>query len=160
MSEALRKIVEKAVESDTQKLLEKLDTDDEKENFEQCKKALKEKIYNQIQEEIKEKFASEIADRAEEKINQRASQKKIEELKKLTINGFIVAFLVGLFVNQVTDFIGKYKGSVSLTNIWPTVVIILVLFVLCVIVFIIMFLDELLKIVGRNNEFDERNKGR
>ena len=72
------------------------------------------------------------------------SEEKLSD--KLTVEGFLVAFFVGLLVNQVTDFIGYFKGTIQVADIWPTIMISIVLLIVCTGFFIFMFLSEILKL--------------
>lgn len=60
-----------------------------------------------------------------------ASVQIISQLKNLMWNGFLIAFLVGLAVNQITDLIGYWKGSVSLSSLMPTLIITVILVAIC-----------------------------
>ena len=71
-------------------------------------------------------------------------------LKNLAINGVIVAFFVGLLVNQSTDIIGYWKGSFQASNIWITVGIAVALLVICIIIFAYMFISELIKMLRKD----------
>lgn len=109
--------------------------------------AVKEKLYDTIYEEIKFEVRDEAIKKAEKVINKRAELKKIDEFKKLMIEGFLVAIFVGLFVNQCTDIIGFFKGNVLLNSVWPTVFIAAGFFLLCVIIFGGLFVVELVKTI-------------
>lgn len=120
--------------------------------------ATKKELYDKIYEEIKTEVRDEVIREAEHTINKRADLKKIDEFKKLMVDGFAVAICVGLFVNQCTDFIGYFKGSVSLSSIWPTVLIAGIFLVICIIIFIWLFAAELIKLVKKEyNDATDRN---
>ena len=114
--------------------------------------ALKEKKKAQIIEEIKATYREEIFKEAEEKLKKKTHKKKIDELRELMWNGFILAFVVGLAVNQVTDVIGYYKGSVALEKIWPTSIIIAILLVICVLFYFYYFMRNALSLVNEKND--------
>ena len=59
-------------------------------------------------------------------------KKKQEIVKSLMWSGFLLAFVVGLAVNQATDLIGYYKGTVMVDEIWPTVMITCGLCLICI----------------------------
>ena len=86
---------------------------------------------------------------ASELIEKKAGIKRIKEFKKLAIDGLIVAFFVGLLVNQFTDIIGFFKGSFQTQNIWSTVGITIVLLLICLGIFLYLFISELLKMLGK-----------
>ena len=54
-------------------------------------------------------------------------------------SGFLLAFIVGLAVNQATDIIGYYKGTVTADKIWPTIIITAVLCMICLIAYLYSF---------------------
>ena len=103
-------------------------------------------IYEEVKEDIRDAAVKE----AEEIIDEKAGLKRIDEFKKLMINGFIVAAFVGLLVNQLTNIIGFYKGSVSIATIMPTVIISAILFVICISIFTWLFLNELLRLLKKH----------
>ncbi len=59
------------------------------------------------------------------------NRQKIEELKSLMWSGFLLAFIVGLAVDQATDIIGYFKGTVTGDDIWITIVITAILCLIC-----------------------------
>ena len=68
--------------------------------------ALKEqKIINEIKEEYKQQVMQE----ADIEMKKELNRQKITELKNLMTEGFFLAFLVGLAVNQATDLISVAK---------------------------------------------------
>lgn len=127
---------------------------DEKNKVEYVE-ATKKKLYDTIYDEIKTEIRDEAVKEAEATINKRVGLKRISESKKLMLDGFIVAICVGLFVNQFTDFIGFFKGSVTLKSIWPTVVIASVFLIICILIFLWLFATELIKLVKK--EYDDEN---
>lgn len=120
--------------------------------------ATKEKLYDTIYEEIKAEVRDEAVREAEHTINKKAGLKKIDEFKKLTFDGFIVAIFVGLFVNQATDFIGFFKGSVSLSSVWPTIFVACVFLTVCIVIFFWLFATELIKLVKKGENIDETDR--
>ena len=67
----------------------------------------------------------------------------MEELKEIIWSGFLVAFFVGLLVNQVTDVITHLKGD---DNMQGTLAAIIILLLLCLAVFLYMFIAKVKKI--------------
>ena len=106
-------------------------------------KAAKEQIKNQIVEEIKNEAQQEIIDMAQQEIEKAKNAEKLKELKEIVWSGFILAFLVGLLVNQVTEIIGYVKGIAE--SVSSTYWISLVLVLLCGLVFIVMFFGRIMK---------------
>lgn len=103
---------------------------------------IREKTREQIVEEIKQHYTDEIVAQAEKEINRKEQEKRLKEMKSLLWQGFFVAMCVGLFVNQVTDVISFYKGISSLKQIYPTMLICLLLFVVCISMYIITFAKQ------------------
>ena len=69
------------------------------------KKNLKSEILYEIKQEVKENAIEE----AKKDIDDYMTKKKLKDYKELTILGLIIAFIIGLSVNQLTDVIGFYK---------------------------------------------------
>ena len=92
---------------------------------------LREKIKKMVVEEVKQEYKAQVMADAESDVQQRISDNRISQLKNLMWNGFLIAFLVGLAVNQITDLIGYWKGSVSLSSLMPTLIITVILVAIC-----------------------------
>lgn len=69
------------------------------------KKKLKSEILYEIKQEVKENAIEE----AKKDIDDYMTKKKLKDYKELTILGLIIAFIIGLSVNQLTDVIAFYK---------------------------------------------------
>ena len=69
------------------------------------KKKLKSEILYEIKQEVKENAIKE----AKKDIDDYMTKKKLKDYKELTILGLIIAFIIGLSVNQLTDVIAFYK---------------------------------------------------
>lgn len=104
--------------------------------IEAAKKRLKQEIYIEIYKEVKDKALRD----ADTRIAEQKELHHIKELKKLAIEGLIVAFFVGLLVNQVTDIISFLKGTLVLESIFPTLFISLALLFICVLIFLLEFI--------------------
>ena len=65
-------------------------------------------------------------------------------------DGLLVAFFVGLLVNQITDLITKLKEHEMFINYYipVTIGVSLFLFVICILIFAYQFISEILKILG------------
>lgn len=92
-----------------------------------------------IIEEIKEEYKQTLIQEADIEIKKEVNRQKIEDLKSLMWSGFLLAFIVGLAVNQATDIIGYYKGTVTADKIWPTIIITAVLCMICLIAYLYSF---------------------
>lgn len=147
MSNTLETLLDKYLKLEEKILFRENAVPNEKEAYvDAIKKQLSDKIYEEIKQEILE---SVLAD-AEEIIEKKAGLKRIEEFKKLSIDGLIVAFFVGLLVNQSTDIIGYFKGSFFTNNIWLTVGVAVVLLLICVGIFVGLFISELIKLLRKD----------
>ena len=112
--------------------------------------ALREQMKNKIIQEVMEEYKEQIIAEANLEIEKRKQQHKVKELRSLMWNGFVVAFVVGLSVNQITDIIGYYKGSVQLTALWPTIIITVILVAICIVLYLYSFLKDALNILSDN----------
>lgn len=73
------------------------------------KRKLKSEILYEIKQEVKENAIEE----AKKDIDEYMTKKKLKDYKELTILGLIIAFIIGLSVNQFTDVIGFYKKLIG-----------------------------------------------
>ena len=71
--------------------------------------ALKEQKRQRIINEIKEEYKQQVMQEADIEMKKELNRQKITELKNLMTEGFFLAFLVGLAVNQATDLISVAK---------------------------------------------------
>lgn len=123
----------------------KLRADALKENVSQKEReeifaALREKKKADIIHEIKEEYKTELMEEVNLEAEKGLNRQKIEDLKSLMWSGFVLAFLVGLAVNQTTDIIGFYKGTVTVGDIRPTAFLALGLCAFCILAYIYSFL--------------------
>ena len=148
MSETLETLIDNYI-SQSDRLFKENVVPDEKDTFKEAVKAvMTKKIYDEIRQEVKDEALAD----AEEIIEKEAGLKRIREFRKLTVDGLIVAFFVGLLVNQSTDIIGYLKGSFQTQNIWNTVWISLALLLICVGIFGWLFVSELIKLLGKEKD--------
>ena len=70
--------------------------------FEAARNALIAGIVEEVKEEEKDKIKQKAIEEAQEEIKNQKLIHKIKELRTLTIIGIIIAFFVGMAVNQVT----------------------------------------------------------
>lgn len=115
------------------------------ESIKELEDALREKLRRQIVEEVKTEHVQEMSDAADEEIERRANIEKLSQLKSLMWTGFVVAFVVGLFVNQITDIVGVFKGTVNLQSVWPTIIISIVLFLICLGLYLYSFFKNVIE---------------
>ena len=147
MSETLKTVLDKYIESQNKVVFRENAVPEDKDGYvDAIKKSLTDKIYDEIRAEVRDEALADASKIIEEK----AGLKRIDEFKKLAINGVIVAFFVGLLVNQSTDIIGYWKGCFQASNIWITVGIAVALLVICIIIFAYMFISELIKMLRKD----------
>lgn len=152
MSEKLDTLIENYVALKSDVVFPKEISSDDKEQFVNAvKKQLKAGIYEELKCELRDEALKE----ADKMIEKQAGLRRIEEFKKLTMDGLLLAFFVGLLVNQVTDVIGYCKGTVQMENIWPTLIITLILLFICTGFFVGMFISQLVTLIRKEN--DEKN---
>lgn len=109
--------------------------------------AIKKKLIEDVKEEIVSEEKESIIKDAEIEIQKIKDRKYIEELKVLIGEGFVVAFFVGLLVNQVTDLISIFKGTLYNEVLLKTIVIAVMLFALCVGIFIFNYLVKVVRYI-------------
>lgn len=142
MSEKLDDLIDEVFEYKKDELLKNIPPKDQNNYTIAIKSYTKEEIFKEIEQELKEKLIKEI----QEELKEQSILNGISELTTLVISGFIEAFFVGLLVNQLTDFIGYYKGTIEIGNIWSTVILILIFFIICIIILAFMFISKIKKI--------------
>ena len=113
MNKKLNNVIEKSLKFSKFYKDKNIDEDEEaKFSFE----AARDKTAKEIYEEIRSEVRQEEIDKAQEEIENQKLIHKIKELRTLTIIGIIIAFFVGMAVNQVTglfvllDFFKKWYG--------------------------------------------------
>lgn len=101
--------------------------------------SLREKKKDEIIKEIKKEYKEELLREIHVEKQKERDRQKLEDFQGLMWNGFFLAFFVGLAVNQVTDIIGYYKGTVTVKQIWLTTMIAAVLCTACLIAYLYTF---------------------
>ena len=141
----MQKILDKVLDKYINLYYSEKNEGDAKEIIEAAKEEIKRRIYSDIKEEIKEEALRD----ADEIIKKRAELHRLKELRNLSIEGIFIAFFVGLLVNQVTDIIGYYKGSVNLDDLLPTFILVLIFGALGAGIFIFAFMSTFLDLWKR-----------
>lgn len=106
--------------------------------------SLREQQRKKIIDEIREEYKAELIEEANVEIKKETDRQKIEDLRALMWSGFFLAFFVGLAVNQATDVIGYYKGTIQIGQILPTIIITLILILICLLAYLYSFLKNAL----------------
>ena len=87
---------------------------DDYSNLEDGNKLLvKKKLKSEILYEIKQEVQENAINDAKKDIDEYRTKKKLKDYKELTILGLIIAFIIGLSVNQFTDVIGFFKKLID-----------------------------------------------
>lgn len=113
----------------------------------------KKELRNRICEEIKEELKEQIVKEAQDEIDRKANLKQIQEIKTLTVTGAILAVFIGLLVNQLTEIISYYKGSILVVGTQSTWLISTVFFAIAAIITAGWFFRNALKII---KDFSEK----
>ncbi|GAB6150572.1 hypothetical protein [Clostridium novyi] len=109
--------------------------------LEYIKESAKKNFFNDIKKEIIELEKERILKEAQEKIEKLEQKRRIKEIKLLMYEGFIIAFIVGLIVNQATELLNISKGIA--TNVGLTLGWIAVLGILTLILYNNKFLEDI-----------------
>ena len=100
-----------------------------------------------------QKAAEKIIKEAQDEIDKKSNLKQIQEIKALTISGAVLAFFVGLFVNQITELIDFYKGPIKEIDVQLTWKVSIVLLGLTSLITVIWFFRSALKVI---NDYSEK----
>ena len=124
---------------------------EEDPNAEEVMKAFKKNISQGIMREVVheqekkiEQFAKKKIEEEQKEATKQREENHIRELKVLLWEGFFIAFVVGLLVNQATDIISIFKGVLDPEHIVFTLITISILLLLCVLMFSLEYLKKLL----------------
>lgn len=108
-------------------------TGETEEEVKIMKKAIEDNFFEQIKREIIEEEKKKIVLEAQREIDELENKKRVKEIKVLMYEGVIVAFIVGLIVNQATDLVNVIKGIT--TNVGVTIGVIILLAIVVFIVY-------------------------
>ena len=106
--------------------------------------ALREKIKAQIPDEIKLEYKHEMVKQADAEIKKKVNNEKEKQLKSLMWNGFAVAFIVGLAINQITELITFLKELTPLNINILTLVLSIILIVIVVVLYLYQFIRDVI----------------
>ena len=152
MSESLETLIDKYVDSQQTAVFSSDIKEVDKDTYiSAVKMQLTSKIYNEIRDEVRDESLMD----ADNIIEKKAGQKRIKEFKNLMIDGAIVAFFVGMLVNQVTELLGVFKNMFKMNNVALTSICSMLLLFICIAIFGARFLSEALRILRR--EKNEEN---
>lgn len=107
----------------------KIAIDADKENYPQnCPKdAVTKELYNNIYAEIQDEVLNNYAGTIEAQMYKDLRTVRIREFKELAFSGLFLALAVGLLVNQLTDVLGVFKGTVLESVLYLTIVFSIIL---------------------------------
>lgn len=152
MSAKLDTLIDNYIKLKKETILQEVEEEEIALFIDSTKKQLKKEIQEEIEVELKEEVLRE----AQNEIEKKAGLKRIEEFRKLAIDGFAVAVFVGLFVNQTTELIGYFKGTAVLNSMVLTLVFAFIFILICIGIFVWKFLQEFIKLLKKeyNDEAD------
>lgn len=111
MGKELDKLIELAISNSQE--YSKLDA--------KTKDLVEEKLKSEILAEIKQEVSSKAIKDAKSRLDEERAMNKLRDYKELTVIGIVLAFLIGLSVNQVSVFIGYIKNIGKLIDKEPWV---------------------------------------
>lgn len=141
MSE-LDRILDTVMKDKEERIKDAVSEEEREEFIVSLRERKKREIINEIRDEYKKELIQEAFNEAK-KVSER---QKIDDLKSLMWSGFLLAFIVGLAVNQATDIIGYYKGTVTIDTIWPTAIITIILCLICLGAYLYSFWQKVISI--------------
>lgn len=144
MSETLEKLLNNFIESKHSEIKENTEKD---EYMEYMTTAVKEKMRAAVVEEIRREIEPEIVEKVKKDNEIEEQKRKVKELQEVLWSGFIIAFIVGLLVNQVTDIISFLKGASGIESISSTIWICIGLLAVCIIAYGWLFITKVLEFI-------------
>lgn len=144
MAKLLETLIDKSMEHDDSKIQEAF----EGEKADNYSKAIKEGIYKQVYDEIKEEAIEEITQQALEKSKKILKKEKIKNLGSLTITGVILAFFVGLVVNETTAFIDFLKNIPNNIGWMISVGVVVLSVIVILLITVFIFIKEALQLIS------------
>lgn len=112
--------------------------------------ALREKKKDDIVKEIRNEYKQELKEEIISEMQDERNRKKIEDLKELIVTSLVMAFLVGLAVNQVTDIISYFKNGDTGISLGWTVLCTIILFAISVLLYIQFFIKKAMDIINNS----------
>ena len=144
MSETLEKLLNNFIENKHSEIKENTEKD---EYMEYMTTAVKEKMRVAVVEEIRRELEPEIIEKVKKDNEIEEQKRKVKELQEVLWSGFIIAFIVGLLVNQVTDVISFLKGASGIESISSTIWICIGLLAVCIITYGWLFITKVLEFI-------------
>ena len=130
----------------------KADGNHSDEMFDLATRSLVDRFRKEIKDEILSELTNEEIEQRKAQIDQEidaySTQKAIQATKSFIVEGIILAAIVGLIVNQVTDLISYVKGDGAY---WATIVLI-VLLVIAVTFYVFMRFATVLEMIIKRRD--------
>ncbi|MGN0732995.1 MAG: hypothetical protein ACI4LC_02335 [Emergencia sp.] len=126
--------------------------DPENEIGQTIKTAAKQRIMDDIYSEIYNKVEEEAYAQAEKRSKEMAVRRRLKEIRNLIIQGFILAFFVGLAANQMTEIIKVWKTSVMAEDFMKTWTLFFVFVAICVAIIVYVFFKDLVGLIRKDVE--------
>lgn len=147
MAAKLETLVDLVIKMKSDKIFAKgKNNEEDKDLFISSVKAqLMNEIYNEVKNEVKSVALLE----ADEMIKKKSLLQKIKDFKALTLIGVIVAFFVGMSVNQFTELVGYIKGSIELKHIVSTVGLAILFLAICFVICNCLFQYKNIKVLTK-----------
>ena len=146
MSNYLEQVVSYFVDNKKQDSFDTNENQHDKLVKEAAKQRIIEKIYQEIYAEVEEKAF----EAAEKRSKESSIKRKLEEARNLIIQGFIVAFFVGLAVNQLTEIFVVIKENIVTNDLAETIILFVAFIGVCVAVLGYIFIKELLALIRKD----------
>lgn len=112
---------------------------------EQIINILKSETSDAVLKEIRAELSTEIEKEIRTSIEEENRLAKLSDLTKFIFEGFVIALLVGLLVNQITELISYYKGASPELPYISTWIITIVLSAICSLILFVGFVREFTK---------------
>lgn len=101
------------------------------------KNLVEKKLKSEVLAEIKQEVSSKAIKDAKSRLNEERAVNKLRDYKELTVVGIVLAFFIGLSVNQASDVIGYIKNIDRLIDKEPWVSVAFALIIIGICIFII-----------------------
>lgn len=138
----LDRVLDTVMKDKEELIMQKASVEEREEFIASLRERKKKKIIEEIREEYREELLQEVKSEAKKE----SDRQKVNDLKSLMWSGFLLAFIVGLAVNQATDIIGYYKGTVTVDKIWPTAVLTVIFCLICLGAYLYSFWQKVISI--------------
>lgn len=152
-SSKLDEVLDAFIKSRTDVILKNCyDPADTREYVSSMSAALKEHMKNQIVGEIKDQYRNELMQAVQEQNSIDIQQEKISSIRKIILESFVLAFLVGLAVNEATNLVALLKNAVTSSDLLGSAVAFIIFLGLCILICLISYVSTALNIISTFNK--------